>query len=65
MFKYTMNIEHDALLLVSLGVAAEVHSRLSIGLLGIGSTLSAGVYAWINQGLYFDDIVFPTGDQFF
>jgi hypothetical protein len=64
MFKYTMNIEHDALLLVSLAVAAEGDSRLSIGLLGIGSTLSVGVYAWINQGLYVD-IVFPAGGQFF
>jgi hypothetical protein len=45
MFKYTMNIEHDNLLLVSLAVRAEAHSRLSIGLLGIDSTLSAGVYA--------------------
>jgi len=65
MFKYIMNIEHDALLLLSLAVAAEAHSRLSTGLLGIGSTLSAGVYAWMNHGLYFDDIVFPAGGQFF
>jgi hypothetical protein len=51
--------------MVSLAVAAEAHSRLSIGLLGIGSTLSAGVYAWMNQGLYFDDIVFPSWGSVF